>query len=315
MSRYVKVASVPITIPQISQKPEGMHLSDYMVSVIRRHVNAVLPDKPDLIVLSEACDRPYGMDFTEVRAFYDERGDRSLRGIAEIAKENNCYIAVGLARDDENGKRYNSCVMIDRKGEVLGYYDKNYVVPWETPRYGIQPGEDITVFECDFGRVGAIICYDLNFDELRKKYYEAKCDLIVFPTHFHGGMLNNIFAHETKAYFVNCYASRYGAATAYDPLGHEIATSGEYYRYLVVDLNLDYEVCHTDNHYEKFAAAKKKYGAGFQVSHHDKIGTVIISSEMPDVTIQDIIKEFDIMPRDEYLRIAREHRARNLGEK
>lgn len=312
MARYVRVASVPITIPQITQKPEGMHLSDYMVGLIRKAVKPVLYDKPDLIVLTEACDRPYGMAWDEVKAYYAERGDRSLRAIAQIAKENNCYIAVGLARDDENGKRYNSCVMIGRDGEVVGVYDKNFIVPCETPHSGIMPGEDIAVFECDFGRVGAIICYDLNFDEVRKKYYEAKCDLIVFPTHFHGGMLNSIFAHETKAYFVTCYASRYGAAVAYDPLGYEIESTGEYYRYLVVDLNLDYEVCHTDNHYEKFAKAKEKYGTGFKVSNHDKIGTVIITSEMPDVTIRDIIKEFDIMPRDEYLRIAREHRKNNL---
>ena len=312
MSRYVRVASVPITIPNISAKPEGMHLSDFMIGVIREHLSGVLPDKPDLILLPEVCDRPHGMSTEDVRAFYDERGDRTVMGLAEIARENNCYIAAGVVRDAEDGNRYNSCVMIDRGGNVIGYYDKNYVVPWETPVYGIKSGKDVTVFECDFGRVGAVICFDLNFEELRQKYREANCDLILFPSHFDGGLLRNIFAHETGAYLVTCFAGRFSVAAAFDPLGYPIQTSTNYYLNTVVDLNLDYKICHLDNNREKFAAAKKKYGSEFNVRDDGYIGTVILTSESPERTVDDIIKEFDITTREEYYKEAREHREKNL---
>ena len=312
MSRYVRVASVPLTIPNIAEKPKEQHLSDFMLGIIRKHIEPVLPDNPDLIVLPEACDRPSGMHHEAVRAYYTERGDRTVRGLCEIARENNCYIAAGVIRDADDGKRYNSCVMIDRNGEVVGYYDKNYIVPGETELYGIVSGEDITVFECDFGRVGAAICFDLNFEELRVKYREAKCDLIVFPSHFDGGLLRNIFAHETGAYFVSCFAGRYSISAAFDPLGYPIATSSNYYHYTVVDLNLDYEICHLDENRQKFAAAKKKYGSEFKLRDDGYIGTVILTSECPERTVQEIIDEFGIETRENYYARSRAHRKKCL---
>lgn len=310
MSRYVRVASVPFTIPHISEKPEGQHISDFMVEVMKKAIEDVLPEKPDLIVLPEVCDRPLGMEWDDVPKFYSERGDRTVRGLAKLSKENNCYIAAGVVRDDEKGNRFNSCVMIDRKGEVVGYYDKNYVVPWETPVCGILPGEDITVFECDFGRVGAVICFDLNFEELREKYREANCDLIVFPSHFDGGLLRNIFAHETGAYFVTSYNARHCLAAAFDPLGYEIDKSSNYYHNLVIDLNLDYEIVHLDDNREKLAAAKKKYGDKIKIKDNGYIGTLILTSESPDFSAKDILKEFDIPTREDYYRISREHRVK-----
>lgn len=313
MARFVTVASVPITIPSISAKPKEQHLSDFMVETIRAQLQDVLPDKPDLIVLPEVCDRPTDMSTDAVRAFYDERGDRTVLGLAQIAKENNCYIAAGVVHDAEDGKRYNSCVMIDRQGNVMGYYDKNYVVPWETPVYGIHSGKDIAVFECDFGRVGAVICFDLNFEELRTKYREAKCDLIVFPSHFDGGLLRNIFAHETGAYFVSCYAGRYSRATAFDPLGYPIVSSTNYHRNIVTTLNLDYKICHLDENWGKFAAAKKKYGSEVTIHDNGFIGTVILRSESTARTADDIIQEFGIELRDDYYLRARAHRETNLN--
>jgi predicted amidohydrolase len=202
--------------------------------------------------------------------------------------------------------------MIDRKGEVVGYYDKNYLVPFETSCYGIVPGEDIAVFECDFGRVGAVICFDLNFEELRLKYREAKCDIIVFPSHFDGGLLRNIFAHETGAYFVSCYSGSFCRSAVFDPLGYEIASSTNYYRSIVTDINLDYKICHLDENRQKFAAAKKKYGDEFGFCDNGFIGTVILTSESEERTVDDIIDEFKIETREQYYARSRKHREDNL---
>lgn len=315
MSRFVKVASVPLNIPSVKDKPEGMSISDFMQAAIEHDVAQVLPDKPDLIVLPEMVDTPSDLPLDEKRAFWASRGDRTVRDLAKIAKENHCYIAAGVTRDTPGGKRYNSCVMIDRQGNILGYYDKNYIVPGETPHYGITSGEDITVFECDFGRVGAVICFDLNFEELRLKYRNAKCDMIVFPSHFDGGLLRNIFAHETGAYFVSCYAGRFNDAEVFDPLGYSMVKSTNYHYSIVTTLNLDYKICHLDGNREKFAAAKRKYGSEVTIHDNGYIGTIILRSESPDRTAEDIVKEFDIEIRDDYYARSRVHRERCLAER
>ena len=308
MSRYVKVASVPLNIPSIANKPESQAISDFMLEAIKTDLDKVLPDKPDLIVLPEMVDTPNGMTLEEKRTFWSTRGDSTVQGLAEIARKNHCYIAAGVIRDTKDGKRFNSCVMIDRQGNVMGYYDKNFIVPFETPAYGNTSGEDITVFECDFGRVGAVICFDLNFEELRFKYKQAKCDLIVFPSHFDGGLLRNIFAYETGAYFVSCFASRFSVSAIFDPLGYPIVKSSNYFHSVVTTLNLDYKICHLDENWEKFTSAKKKYGSEVTIHDNGDIGSIILRSESPARTSDDIVKEFGIELRDDYYARSRAHR-------
>ena len=315
MARFVKVASVPLNIPSIKDKPEGMSISDFMLNAIKTDLEQVLPDTPDLIVLPEMVDTPNDMPHEEKRAFWAARGDRTVRDLSAIAKENNCYIAAGVTRDTEDGKRYNSCVMIDRQGNVMGYYDKNFVVPGETPHYGNTSGEDITVFDCDFGRVGAVICFDLNFEELRYKYREAKCDMIVFPSHFDGGLLRNIFAHETGAYFVSCYAGRFSVSEVFDPLGYSVVQSTNYHHCIVTTLNLDYVICHLDENRQKFAAAKKKYGSEVTIHDNGRIGTIILRSESYDRTAADIVEEFGIETREHYYARSRAHREQCLSNR
>ena len=312
MARFVKVASVPFVIPDISAKPEDQHLSDFMLDVMGAQIETVLPDKPDLIILPEVCDRPKGMSKEAVCEFYTTRGSRTIDGLCQIARENHCYIAAGIARDSDNGVRYNSCVMIDRQGHVMGYYDKNFIVPTETEDYGIQAGSDIAVFDCDFGRVGAVICFDLNFSELYAKYRDADCDLIVFPSHFDGGHLCNIFAHETGAYFVSCYTGKQQRAVALDPLGYQIAANTNYHPNLVVTLNLDYQICHLDKNRAKLAEAKQKYGSQFQIRDNSYIGTLVLTSESQERICLDIVREFDITLRSEYFAQARQHRENSL---
>ena len=170
------------------------------------------------------------------------------------------------------------------------------------------------LFECDFGRVGAVICFDLNFEELRHKYKAANCDLIVFPSHFDGGILRNIFAHETSAYFVTCFAGRYADADIIDPLGYPVTTTSNYRLNSVAILNLDYKICHLDGNKEKLTAARKKYGSEVKVQDPGFIGTVILQSESPNRTTEDIVKEFDIQLRDDYYAYTREHREKCLRE-
>lgn len=312
MARYVKVASVPLKIPSLLEKPTEQGVFDFLLHTIQRQITEVLPDKPDLIVLPEACDQLNDMPAEEVCAYYACRGNKLIDALSQIARENQCYIAAGVVRDAPDGNRYNSCVMIDRSGNVMGYYDKNYITSQEERDYHIVSGSDIAVFPCDFGTVGAVICFDLNFEELRRKYRDAKCDIVVFPSRFDGGMLCNIFAHETASYFVSCSSGGTRSAVVMDPLGYSRVTSTNYYPFVVSEINLDYKICHLDGNREKFSAAKRKYGEKVKIHDNGFIGTVILSSESADFTAQDIVDEFAIELREDYFARARMTRKHNL---
>jgi predicted amidohydrolase len=81
--------------------------------------------------------------------------------LGELAKKHNCYIEACYNERDGQGV-YNTAVLIDRSGEIAGKYRKLYV-PREEIESGITPGLEVPVFDTDFGRVGMMICWDVQY--------------------------------------------------------------------------------------------------------------------------------------------------------
>ena len=177
----------------------------------------------------------------------------------------------------------------------------------------IANGEDIAIFDCDFGRVGALICFDLNFEELRLAYRRAKPDMVLFCSMFGGGLMRNFFAYDTQSYFVAACANS-SPSEIISPLGESLGHNSNYYNYYIKDINLDYVVCHLDFNWEKLRAAKDKYGAKVQMHDPGYVGVVMLTYEGDDQTILDVIREFDIELADDYFARSREHRARHIEQ-
>ena len=170
---YVKIATIGSGPAAVAGGTEPQKVVDKMISHWRGKFAQILPDKPDLIVVPEACDRPSGFSLENQRQYYQVRKDQVQNFIAKVARENNCYIVYSAHREIPDGTRRNSSVLIDRKGNVAGVYNKNHPTIGEIEK-GILCGRDAPVIECDFGRVAMAICFDLNFDELRLKCVKAK---------------------------------------------------------------------------------------------------------------------------------------------
>ena len=87
----------------------------------------------------------------------------SLEIIGKLAAEKKMYVIVGIAEKTDNDGLYDSAVMFDRKGKILGTYRKSHTYP---PTESIfKRGEELPVFQTDFATVGLLICYDLEFPE------------------------------------------------------------------------------------------------------------------------------------------------------
>ncbi|MEN6316576.1 MAG: hypothetical protein ABFD25_20265 [Clostridiaceae bacterium] len=73
-------------------------------------------------------------------------------------------------------------------------------------------------------------------------------------------------------------------------------------------------VAHLDYNWNKFKAAKVKYGSKIKVTDHGYLGAVLVSSETDEFTISDIIKEFEIELLDEHMErvLAHRHNPRNI---
>lgn len=292
-------------------KKEPQKLVEQMIGFWKGELNKVLPYHPDLILLTEACDRPSGLTSDEQFNYFRVRKNQILDYFASIAKVNHCYIAFGMKRE-ENGIWWNSCILLDREGKVAGIYNKNFPTIHEMDR--IKASDETPIFQCDFGRVACAICFDLNFDELRQRYEKLKPDIILFPSMYHGGLEQSKWAFSCKSFFICSYGFTTTPSEIRNPLGEVIASSTNYYNYAVATINLDRKIVHLDDNWSKLDAIRKKYGKDVTIHDPGQLGSVMITSEREGLSAENILKEFNIELAEDYFNRSRQVRLNQLKE-
>ncbi|MBQ7208128.1 MAG: carbon-nitrogen hydrolase family protein [Lentisphaeria bacterium] len=296
--RRLKISALgPVPPQEIPAKNESVRL---MREHWERQFDQVFPDRPDVVVLPECCDRFPRMSLRDRLAYYHEHGAEMLAFFRQKALDNHCFIAFAACRELPDGTRRNSTRLIGRGGEVLAVYDKNYPVICETEQQNILPGKAETVAETELGKVGFVICFDLNFTELLERYAAKKPDLLLFSSMYHGGLMQSYWAYRCRSYFAGAVAGNECAIL--DPLGHKVACSTNYHAFVTADINTDYEVVHLDGNREKLLQAKKKYGPGITVFDPGRLGCVLVTSEMREITAAQVVEEFSIERLDDYFR-------------
>lgn len=304
----VKIATIGPSPLSVSENTKPQKVVERIIAHWRGRFAQVLPDRPDLIVVPEACDRPSGFSLKKRLEYYRVRKNQVRDFFAKTAKENNCYIVYSAAREMEDGTWRNSSVLLDRKGNIAGIYNKNHVVIEETTKAGILCGRDAPVIECDFGRVAFAICFDLNFDELRLKYVKAKPDLIIFSSMYHGGLMQPYWAYSCRCHFVGAIAGKATPSQIYNPLGQLIASNTNYFDFVVATVNLDCELAHLDYNWQRLKKLKEKYGPKVKITDPGRLGSVLISSEDEKISVEEMVKEFEIELLDDYMKRALAHR-------
>lgn len=138
-------------------------------------------EKPDLMVLSEVIyDLTAGVPISETSENL-KTGGRLLNAIREKAKEFHSYIVLNLHEKDDENRYYNTSVLIDRAGEIVGKYRKTHNSMSEFEK-GISPGNEYPVFDTDFGKLGMLICWDLYFPEPARILAQNGADIIAVST-------------------------------------------------------------------------------------------------------------------------------------
>lgn len=309
MANYVKISCLSAAPYAIDPALDLQEAVDRMIAHWRQQLEWVLPEKPDLIVLPEYCDRPAKSSYpTERRvAYYRQRQDQIRDFFAGVAKEHQCYITYSAHLEMTDGSWRNATQLLDRNGEVAGVYCKNHLVIEERTLHNTYYGKDAPIFQTDFGRVAFAICFDLNFDELRLKYVKEQPDLIIFNSAYHGGLMQNYWAYSCRAHFAGSVYPP-GPNTIISPVGELIGASTNYYQFVTKTVNLDCAVIHIDYNETHFSRMKQKYGTKIRIHDPGYLGSVLLSSETDEFSVDDIIEEFGLERLDDYFRRALAHR-------
>ena len=100
---------------------------------------------------------------------------------SDLAKKKDTWLIPGTFHEFEDDVIYNSCPVINNKGELVAKARKLY--PWLPYENQITPGNEICTFEYPgSGIIGVHICYDLWFPETSRALAMAGAELIINPT-------------------------------------------------------------------------------------------------------------------------------------
>ncbi len=301
MARTITISTIGARPPVVDPNAAPQDVVAAVIAHLQSQIEPVLPDRPDLVVLPEVCDIPANYDLysdATLVTYLNARGDQVLDALAAIARTNHCYITYPAVRRLHDGTLRNSVQLIDRQGVVVCAYDKVHPTIWENEA-GILSGAGPVVADCDFGRVGFAICFDLNFDALRAQYVKAQPDVLVFCSVYHGGLMQAYWAYSCRAHFAGAISGT-GSGHILSPVGAAVAASTNYFNYASAQVNLDCAVAHLDFNWERLAAMRAKYGTKAKVYDPGFLGSVLISSETDEFDIDHLVREFSIELLDDY---------------
>lgn len=98
----------------------------------------------------------------------------------ELAIQYNINIITGSMPLVEDGVLYNVGFLCKRDG-TSEMYRKLHITPNERLYWGMQGGDTIQTFDTDCGKIGIIICYDIEFPELTRIMSEDGMEILFVP--------------------------------------------------------------------------------------------------------------------------------------
>ncbi|MBR9923255.1 MAG: GNAT family N-acetyltransferase [Bacteroidetes bacterium] len=148
-------------------------------------VDAVSDYRSDFALFPEFFNAPLMADFN---ALSEPDAIRELAKFTTAIKERfselsisyNINIITGSMPEVINGKLYNVGYLCRRDGSTERY-EKLHVTPDEAKLWGMQGGTEIRTFDTDCGKIGILICYDVEFPELGRLLANEGMDILFVP--------------------------------------------------------------------------------------------------------------------------------------
>lgn len=219
-----------------------------------------------IVCFQELFYGPY-FGITEDKKYYEfaEPADGPIvQRFAKLAKELNLVMVLPIYEEDMPGVYYNTAVVVDSDGTILGKYRKHHIPHLEKfyEKFYFRPGNlGYPVFDTAVGPVGVYICYDRHFPEGWRELGLNGAQIVFNPNATKPGLSNRLWdleqatAAAANGYFVaapnrvgtedNEYGDLavtfYGTSQFADPQGNFVGDRGsaEHEDIVIRDLDLD----------------------------------------------------------------------------
>lgn len=233
----MRVAMIQMEV--VHDKGENLaHARELLSQAARRGV--------DLAVLPEMFCCPYSNQW--FRAYGEEEGGMAWTALSHAAKELHIYLVGGSMPELKDGQVYNTAYVFDREGRQIAKHRKAHLFDIDVEggqkfqeSAMLTPGDQVTVFNTEFGSMGLCICFDFRFQELAKTMADRGAQLIVVPAAFnmttgpaHWELLFRQRAVDNQIFTLGTAPARnereeyvsYGNSILVDPWGTVLARAG-----------------------------------------------------------------------------------------
>ena len=207
------------------------------IKTARLMIEESISKNADFIILPEMFNCPYSNDkFIEYGE--KEKSSETLSEISKLAKSNNAYILAGSIPEIEEDKLYNTSYLFDRQGNVIAKHRKMHLFDIDVKGKitfkesdVLTAGNEFTIADTEFGKVGIGICYDIRFPELAKIMVENGALILIYPGAFnmttgpaHWELLFRSRAMDNQAFCIGV-APALNNDASYHSYGHSIITN------------------------------------------------------------------------------------------
>jgi predicted amidohydrolase len=228
--------------------------------------------------------------------------------VAACAKKHGCYIIVPLVMREEGlPLRYsNAAVLMDREGRVAGMYRKVHLcsdLKGVQLEGGLTPGRDFPVFDCDFGRVGVQICYDIFYADGWEALAKQGAEIVALPSWTPETVRPSAYAQQHRYYVVS--ATPRDHAAVFNPLGM-IEAQATQAGVLVHEIDLSFEIVKWEAGLDEGRSLTRKFGDRVGYNYYGDQDHGIFWSNDPTTSIGQMMGSLgfpDVDEETEYVRV------------
>lgn len=195
----------------------AMNSVDEFIQQVEFFVDALSDYQCDLALFPEFFNAPLmGIEnhtnsidsIKALAAFTDE----IVEAISKLAVSYNINIIAGSMPIIEDDELLNVAYLCRRDGTLETQY-KIHPTPHEKRAWIMQGGDELKVFETDFGKIGILICYDVEFPELARLQSEEGMQILFVPfwTDTKNGYLRVRTCAHARAIENECYVAIAGS--------------------------------------------------------------------------------------------------------
>lgn len=236
---------------------------------------------------------------------------------ARKARQHHTYLVVPTyLLEDDRKTCSNVAILVGRNGERVGTYRKLHLaVPTgsDSLEAGTTPGKEISVFSCDFGKLGIQICFDMEYDYGWRELERQGAELVVWPTQS-PQTAQPAFRALNSGYYIVSSTWR-NNATIFEPTGKITAQIKPPEEILVRELDLSYAILPWSSRLQNGAALRKKYGDKVGFRYYEDEDSGIFWSNDPQLPIGKMLRSIGVTEsREELQRIEKLYRQAGVPE-